>query len=321
MKKRLAVLLCAAMTMGLMACSSGDTAQTGEVASATESAQQSSSAESAPEDGTSEEPVELEVAFWGDKAEIEMKSALLEQYEEEHPNVTIKQTYTDGGTYQAKLQMWFSSGKAPDVLGIANDLIEPYKDLGVIENLKPYMEADGMLDGSTWEQSAVDSFTFGENIFAAPYIYKSLAIAYNKDLFDEAGVPYPTADWTEADFLDAARKLTKGEGTDKQWGIRVSTYPTNFYRNMFGSPAYLVEERKMNVKDNEEIRYAMQLFSDMVKEGLTPNETFDSTLGSGFETGKYAMAIVAPWDMATLDSMIGESFAWDVEVRPIPELG
>ena len=102
------------------------------------------------------------MAFWGDKAEIEMKSALLEQYEEEHPNVTIKQTYTDGGTYQAKLQMWFSSGKAPDVLGIANDLIEPYKDLGVIENLKPYMEADGMLDGSIWEQSAVDSFTFEE---------------------------------------------------------------------------------------------------------------------------------------------------------------
>ena len=325
MKKKLAVLLCAAAVMGLVACSSGSGTSAGDSSQTTEGTQAAAESGGTEEssgtaqDASTGEPVELEVAFWGDKAEIEMKSALLEQYEEEHPNVTIKQTYTDGGTYQAKLQMWFSSGKAPDVLGIANDLIEPYKDLGVIENLKPYMEADGMLDGSIWEQSAVDSFTFGENIFAAPYIYKSLAIAYNKDLFDEAGVPYPTADWTEADLLDAARKLTKGEGTDKQWGIRVSTYPTNFYRNMFGSPAYLVEERQMNVKDNEEIKYAMQLFSDMVKEGLTPNETFDSTLGSGFETGKYAMAIVAPWDMATLDSMIGDSFAWDVEVLPYNE--
>ncbi len=318
MKKKLAVFLCAAMALGLTACSAEQTAQTND-ASQTEMTGAESTEQSAAEGGTSEAHVELEVAFWGDKAEIEMKSALLEQYEEEHPNVTIKQTYTDGGTYQAKLQMWFSSGKAPDVLGIANDLIEPYKELGVIENLKPYMEADGMLDGNTWEQSAVDSFTFGENIFAAPYIYKSLAVAYNKDLFDEEGIPYPSADWTEVDLLDAARSLTKGEGTDKQWGIRMSTYPTNFYRNMFGSPAYLVEERKMNVRDNDEIKYAMQLFSDMVKEGITPNETFDSMLGSGFETGKFAMAIVAPWDMATLDSMIGDSFAWDVEVLPYNE--
>lgn len=318
MKKKLAVFLCAAMALGLTACSAEQTAQTND-ASQTEMTGAESTEQSAAEGGTSEAPVELEVAFWGDKAEIEMKSALLEQYEEEHPNVTIKQTYTDGGTYQAKLQMWFSSGKAPDVLGIANDLIEPYKELGVIEDLKPYMEADGMLDGNTWEQSAVDSFTFGENIFAAPYIYKSLAVAYNKDLFDEEGIPYPSADWTEDDLLDAARSLTKGEGTDKQWGIRMSTYPTNFYRNMFGSPAYLVEERKMNVRDNDEIKYAMQLFSDMVKEGITPNETFDSMLGSGFETGKFAMAIVAPWDMATLDSMIGDSFAWDVEVLPYNE--
>ena len=318
MKKKLAVFLCAAMALGLTACSAEQTAQTND-ASQTEMTGAESTEQSVAEGGTSEAPVELEVAFWGDKAEIEMKSALLEQYEEEHPNVTIKQTYTDGGTYQAKLQMWFSSGKAPDVLGIANDLIEPYKELGVIEDLKPYMVADGMLDGNTWEQSAVDSFTFGENIFAAPYIYKSLAVAYNKDLFDEEGIPYPSEDWTEDDLLDAARSLTKGEGTDKQWGIRMSTYPTNFYRNMFGSPAYLVEERKMNVRDNDEIKYAMQLFSDMVKEGITPNETFDSMLGSGFETGKFAMAIVAPWDMATLDSMIGDSFAWDVEVLPYNE--
>lgn len=216
-----------------------------------------------------------------------MKSALLKQYETENPDVKIKQTYTDGGTYQAKLQMWFSSGKAPDVLGVANDLIEPYKDLGVIENLAPYMEKDGLLDGNTWEQAAVDSFSFGDNIFAAPYVYKSLAIAYNKDLFDAAGVPYPKAGWTEAEFLNAAKKLTQGEGADKQWGIRLGTYPTNFYRNMFGQPLYNVGERTMTMKDNEELKYAFDLLSGMVKEGLSPNET----VGSGRSAYVYALCI------------------------------
>lgn len=311
MKKKLALLLTLAMACTATACGSPAATTQGTDAGQTDSAAQSDTAQD-----TETEEIELEVAYWGDKAEIAMKSALLEQYEKEHPGIKIKQTYTDGGTYQAKIQMWFSSGKAPDVLGIANDLIEPYKDLGVIENLAPYMERDGLLDGNTWEQAAVDSFSFGENIFAAPYVYKSLAIAYNKDLFDEAGLSYPTPDWTEEEMLEAARKLTKGEGQDKQWGIRLGTYPTNFYRNMFGQPIYQVGERKMNMKGNAELEYAFTLLSDMVKEGLSPNETFDSMLGAGFETGKFGMAVVAPWDMSGLDSMIGDSFAWDIEVLP-----
>lgn len=314
MKKKLAILLGVVMAAGLCACGSlsKETEKSGQEPQGKEETVLQTGEE---EDGGPQE-VELEVSFWGDKAEIAMKSALLNQYEQEHPGIKIKQTYTDGGTYQAKIQMWFSSGKAPDVLGIANDLIEPYKDLGVLEDLRPYMQEDGLLDGSVWEQAAVDSFSFGERIFAAPYVYKSLAIAYNKTLFDEAGVAYPTPEWTEQELLDAARKLTKGEGTDKQWGIRVSTYPTNFYRNMFGDPVYLVDEMQMNIRENEQIRYAMTLFSDMVAEGVTPNETFDNNLGSGFETGKFGMAIVAPWDMATLDSIIGDSFEWDIEVLP-----
>jgi len=222
-----------------------------------------------------------------------VKSNLLKEFQKQNPNIKIKETYTDGGTYQTKLQVWFSSNTAPDVLGIAADLIYPYKDLGVIEDLTPYMQKDDMLNGDVWESSAIDAFTFDGKVLAAPYICKTMAIAYNKDLFDEAGVPYPTADWTEEEMIDMARKLTKGTGPEKQWGIRLCTYPTNFYRNMFGQPVYDVEQYKMNAAGNEQFVYSFDVLSSIVKEGLSPNETFENILSSGFESGKFAMAVVA----------------------------
>ncbi|MFR7390640.1 MAG: extracellular solute-binding protein [Blautia faecis] len=42
---------------------------------------------------------------------------------------------------------------------------------------------------------------------AVPFVSKTFAMAYNKDLFDRAGVDYPTSDWTEEDMLDAAEKI------------------------------------------------------------------------------------------------------------------
>ena len=45
----------------------------------------------------------------------------------------------------------------------------------------------------------------------------SAAVWYNKDMFDEAGIPYPTADWTWDDFREIAKKLTKADGS--QYGL------------------------------------------------------------------------------------------------------
>jgi len=155
MKKLVALALIGVMSLGIFAGCGNGNEKNAAPAEQTNSNVEENAGEESEESGGQEE-VELEVSFWGDKAEIAMKSELLNRYEQEHHGIKIRQTYTDGGTYQAKIQMWFSSGKAPDVLGIANDLIEPYKDLGVLEDLRPYMEADGLLDGSVWEQAAVE---------------------------------------------------------------------------------------------------------------------------------------------------------------------
>lgn len=133
-------------------------------------------------------------------------------------------------------------------------------------------------------------------------------------MFDQAGVEYPTNDWTEADMLAAAEKIS-ALGDDiygLRWGVRVP----EFYRGLYGDMYYDAENKSMNVADNASFKAAVTMFADSIANGLAPDETSGTISTGGFETGKFGMALSATWDIATYQSAIGDSFAWDVVMLP-----
>lgn len=268
------------------------------------------------EEASSDEEITLTFGFWGDEAEASMKMRLAEAYMEENPNVTIEFEYCNGSDYLTKMQTWFSSGETPDVFGIANDHLIMFQDSELFEDLAPYVEADGL--ESMWDyESAQETYTIENGrLTAVPFVTKTFAIAYNKDLFDQAGVEYPTDDWTEADMLEAAEKIS-ALGDDIygiRWGVRVP----EFYRGLYGDMYYNYEDKTMNVADNESFKAAVTMFSDSILNGLAPDETSGTISTGGFETGNFGMALSATWDIATYTA-IGDSFAWDVVMLPVNE--
>ena len=70
---------------------------------------------------------------------------------------------------------------------------------------------DDFIDG------AKTAATVDGKVYGVPALIDNLAIIYNKDLFDAAGVDYPTADWTWDDFRAAAKALT--DPAKKQFGF------------------------------------------------------------------------------------------------------
>lgn len=273
-----------------------------------------------PAFGQAEEPITLTFAFWGNNDEIPIKEKLAQMYMDAHPNVKIECTFTDGGQYPTKLQTWFASGTAPDVMGIANDILAPFRDEGVFADLAPYMERDGLLEG-IWNQRALDVLSDGEgHVYAAPYIYKIPAVVYNKTMLDAAGIAYPASDWTEEEMIDIAKQLTSGSGRSQIYGMNLSGWPYNLYRNLYGQPVYDTQTRTVNAQDNESFKHALGLFAKMVGElKVSPDDVVADAIGGGFETGKFAMAITAPWEMAAFSKTIGDAFEWDVVPLPRSE--
>lgn len=262
--------------------------------------------------------VTLRFGFFGDTAEADMKKALAEAYMKENNNVNIEMEFTDGAGYLTKLQTWISSNTLPDVFAVASDQVYAFEGNQNFENLTPYIEEDDL--ESVWNMDELRS-SFGEEngkIIATPFLTKTFAMAYNKDLFDKAGIEYPTAEWTVEDMLEAAKKITALSTAENPiYGLRWGVRPNEFYRNLYGNMMYDVEKNTMNVEGNEQFKDAVLLFADSIKEGLAPNETSAAVSSGGFETGMYGMQLSATWDISTFQSMIGDSFKWDVVELPI----
>lgn len=265
----------------------------------------------------SAKPVTISFSFWGAKDEIAMKQDLIKEYESLHPNVKINGSYTDGGTYPTKLQTYFSSNTAPDVISIAADISSDFVTQGVFEDLTPYIKKDNLQNG-TWEKGVLGVFTNKNSIYAAPYDYKIPAIVYNKNIFDKAGIPYPKDVWTEDDLMKDAKIMTTGTGISKIDGINLSWWPSLMARNMYGDPVYDVANKKITAEGNGQLQHALELFKNMIYTSkVAPNDAEAKSIGGGFETGKFAMAIVAPFDIDGFQKLIGDKFGWDIVRFPV----
>jgi ABC-type glycerol-3-phosphate transport system substrate-binding protein len=265
---------------------------------------------------TSGQPVELAFSFWGWGNEVELKQQIIKGFEAANPLVKINGSFTDGETYPAKLQTYFSSNTAPDAISIAGDILSEFVAQGVFADLTPYLQKDKLLAG-TWPKVSVDAFRYKGAIVATPFVFKIPAIVYNKALFDKAGLAYPKDDWTEDQMLELAKKLTTGEGVNKVFGFNLSFWPYYITRGLLGEHYYDIENRKVKAVGNAGFRHALQLFADMIsKYGISPDDTAAKAIGGGFETGKFAMALTGTFDMPTYQKTIGDKFAWDVVMLP-----
>ena len=62
------------------------------------------------------------------------------------------------------------------------------------------------------------------NFYAVPFRSDFWVLYYNKDLFDAAGVEYPSNDLTMEDYDALARKMTSGSGDTKVYGCHYHTW-------------------------------------------------------------------------------------------------
>lgn len=150
---------------------------------------------------------------------------LLQQFHETHPNIQVYYT-PDPENMEEKMLADMQAGTAPDVMVGCCDFFPVWAQKGYLLDLRPFVEAD--LDQATlddWDPAQVRSFfTRGGVQYALPKYHGALALLYNKDLFDEAGLPYPDGSWSHDDYQAATRRLAgdrNADGSIDRWGSMV----------------------------------------------------------------------------------------------------
>ena len=218
-KKMKVFMIAAAMMLVLSACgsSSDQTKETNAPESNTENKE--SSADTAEESGS--EKVELRFLLWGNQEEIDRKTQWTEEFNAANDSIHVNLEAIPEGFHE-KLTVQISSGTLADLVQIAGDFGGEYFKDGILAPLDSYIEKDGLQDA--WVDSLMTGLSYNGSVYAAPTTFYSGFIIYNKTMFEENNIPLPTNDWTEEEFLAAAKALTKGEGDDKVWGVDFSSW-------------------------------------------------------------------------------------------------
>jgi multiple sugar transport system substrate-binding protein len=166
--------------------------------------------------------VNLRWALW-DWDAVTYYKPLLEAYKVKNPNVNIEWIdlgYTDYGTVIATQ---LAGDSKIDIITIGD--IPTYANLtkvGHLENLNDYVKRSGMDLGIF--SGLTDELKISGGLYALPFRSDFWVTYYNKDLFDAAGVPYPTNDMTVQEYLALAAKVTRGRGAEKVYGAHYHTW-------------------------------------------------------------------------------------------------
>lgn len=169
-----------------------------------------------PNRASAQETITLTMSAW-DVATTPYWQAVIDAYEAANPNVTVELIDVPSADYQDTMNIRLSGGDDTDIITVKD--IPGYSAMltrGQIIPLNDYIEADG-LDLSVYS-GAAEELTYEGNIYGLPFRSDIWILFYNKDIFDAAGVEYPTNDMTWDEFDAAARQLTSGSGADKVYG-------------------------------------------------------------------------------------------------------
>jgi multiple sugar transport system substrate-binding protein len=149
---------------------------------------------------------------------------LADQFQAAHPDVVIDVKTLD-----------LMSGSTPDLPEMAEtaDCFQWYPSFQAAENreailnLEPFLDADPSFTTDDFFPNVLEQFTWQGQLWGLPADLTPYIIEYNKDLFDAAGLDYPSVDWTTDDFLTLAVALTQGEDEAKQYGFVAEVYELN----------------------------------------------------------------------------------------------
>jgi multiple sugar transport system substrate-binding protein len=231
---------------------------------------------------------------------------LISEFEKTHPGAKISTQVSPWVEYLPKILTQIASGTPPDVLGVENTPFIQFVQKGALEDLTPLLEKDAAFKPTDFFPKLIDRYTIDNKIYGIPYdVQPQCCLFYNKKLFDDAGVSYPTKDWKWDNLLDAAKKTTKMTG-DKVTQYGFWTGESAVDRNYFGisNGGRVVDDVKKPTKvtfDDPKLLEGIKFWADLInKYKVSPNPAFFTGSGQSaadvFSTGKLAMFHGGYWE-------------------------
>ncbi|GAB3838808.1 ABC transporter substrate-binding protein [Kribbella italica] len=243
----------------------------------------------------------------------------LPAFQKQFPGISVASTFTPWKDYFTKLQTQASSGTAPDVFAMNGVQFDLYAAEGKIDPIDQLV-SDGQLDLSKYPKALVERYVWDGKQYAVPNNFDSVALFYNRAIFDQLGLKPPTDDWTWDEFLGTAAEISAKLKSKGIYGFTptMGDSQTTYYNSIPAAGGYVINpDRTKSGYDLPETVEGLKFFADVLTNGTAPTiqQLTDVSGMDWFINGKGAMTWAASYNLA---DVAASKHAKDIQVVRLP---
>jgi multiple sugar transport system substrate-binding protein len=248
----------------------------------------------------------VNITVWHGYEDIEGKAIkdAAQRFNASHPKIHVTvQNYGNADYALQKVLTAIRGGSYPDIAYLYGSWAANISRSPTAVDLSGMIHQPGVNWNDFWpaERQAVQ---VGSKVIGVPALVDNLALVYNKQLFDQAHIPYPTASWTWDDFRAAAKQLTNPSAKQFGWAYVADGSEDTVWR--FDALLWQAGGDILN-SDNTQAAFdspAGLKAATLLQQMATVDHSVYLDNGNGnyanlFNSGKIAMLFTGPWDLSS----------------------
>lgn len=300
MKKLLSLALASTMVLSLAACGNSNAP-----ANSTDSNPQTSQGSYTTD--------ELVVNIW-DNNQLDGLQKIADEWSAES-GVKVRINVISWNEYWTLLEAGATGGEMADVFWMHINEAQKYMSNGMLLNLDDYIAADEKIDLSNYYEGLVDIYSYDGSQYALPKDHDTIALLYNKTIFDKYGIDYPTNDWSWDDYTAAAKAITEAGAADGIYGTAMNTNDgqDGWYNFIYDFGGKLIsDDNKTSGMDDPNTIAAMTYLADNLFPCMPDQNTMSVTDPDiMFQGGLIGMMLQGSWMVNTFyQAENAANYAW-----------
>ncbi|MFT4015181.1 MAG: extracellular solute-binding protein [Paracoccus sp. (in: a-proteobacteria)] len=262
---------------------------------------------------------DVRIEYWQYVFDSRVKAmdALIDAFEKENPDIKVKQVTFPYADYQTRVVAAHAAGRGPDVVQLFYGWIDNFVDGGILQPLPQDAFPAAAIEADFFP--IVGAMKRDGQYYALPTAVRTMALFYNKKLFEQAGVTEPPK--TLDELVEVAQKTAKHDngGNLIQAGIAldIARQDHHWWRTIltaqYGGAPYS-EDGKTVTYDSEAGLKALDYYLDLQTEYKVGKEGFMDEGQAAFRAGLAAMVVDGTFRLASYGTI--SAFEWGVTELP-----
>ncbi|MGU3574560.1 extracellular solute-binding protein [Brucellaceae bacterium C25G] len=263
----------------------------------------------------------VEIEYWQYIFETRVKAMdkLIANFEKANPDIKVKHTTFPYDDYQTRVIAAKMAGKTPDVMQLFYGWLDKFVAGDILQPLSKETFPHEQIEADFF--SITDAMKRGDDYYGLPTAVRSLALFYNKKLFEDAGLDPNKPPQTLEEFIEAAKKTTQHDASGNLTTVGVTMdmagQDHHWWREglvrQFGGEPYTDGDRKV-AYDSEAGDKALKFYTDLQLEHKVTAQKFMDEGQAAFRAGRAAMTIDGTFRLGSFRTI--EGFEWGVTELP-----